>query len=278
MARTTLDPRHLPRSRRRRHRSSNASELLPSGPRFGTACGITLVELLVVIAVISILISILMPALTRVRAQAQGIQCASNLRQLAIIFHVYSVDNRGCPPMANIPFNTVPTSEWMLLIAPYLKVPATDVSLNTGLATWAPKRLRILQCSSTFNVNTLFGNCSYGPNSFFTTKRNNDEVRSTQPGWWLTAPIDGPVRLTDQRAGRRSTEFILAGESVATNQLVPSWNSLRLYNSLHGKMRNFVFLDGHVEGSKPTVQYVLYILNNGAITMGRNNNGTHGEP
>src|SRR6476620_6335224 len=56
--------------------------------------GFTLVELLVVIGIIALLISILMPALTRARDQAIRVQCMNNVRQLLIGCHMYVNDNK----------------------------------------------------------------------------------------------------------------------------------------------------------------------------------------
>lgn len=57
--------------------------------------GFTLIELLVVIAIIALLLSILMPALQRVRRQARGVACKSNLHQWGLIFALYTQDNDG---------------------------------------------------------------------------------------------------------------------------------------------------------------------------------------
>jgi prepilin-type N-terminal cleavage/methylation domain-containing protein/prepilin-type processing-associated H-X9-DG protein len=57
----------------------------------------TLVELLVVLAIIALLIALLFPSLRRAREQANGVKCLSNLRQLGMAFIMYTNDYKRFP-------------------------------------------------------------------------------------------------------------------------------------------------------------------------------------
>jgi prepilin-type N-terminal cleavage/methylation domain-containing protein len=63
--------------------------------RRGLVRGFTLIELLVVIAIIALLMAILMPALQRIKKQAQAVACQSNLRQWGLYFSMYTDENNG---------------------------------------------------------------------------------------------------------------------------------------------------------------------------------------
>jgi prepilin-type N-terminal cleavage/methylation domain-containing protein/prepilin-type processing-associated H-X9-DG protein len=79
----------------------------PSGGAPGTGgrttgkSGFSLLELLVVVAIMVILAGLLLPVLARAKARAKRIQCISNLRQIGIAAQMYTVDNSGLYPFAD---------------------------------------------------------------------------------------------------------------------------------------------------------------------------------
>jgi len=64
--------------------------------------GFTLIELLVVISIISLLISILMPSLSRARGQAKSVHCLARLKEFGNALAAYD----------NMPGGTLPPAQW----------------------------------------------------------------------------------------------------------------------------------------------------------------------
>lgn len=151
--------------------------------------GFTLVELLVVMAIIATLITILLPVIVGARANVRTLQCASNMRQLTTGLINYSTNFKGhFPPYVTSPYNSV----WYN---------------DECIGRYLPNRTLVQGL-------TAIG----GP--VFTCPEDDRSVRSYSMNLWATSVTSdtaalGPApkgRLWRSSVYRRSTQIILVAE------------------------------------------------------------------
>ena len=116
-------------------------ELLPSGERVEGVCvggsrSFTLVELLVVLAIISVLAGLLLPVISKAKEAGRATACLSNLRQIGIALQLYVQDNNNrLPVMRDKSFDTN--------APPTNALPGPDVTLSNYLGA-----VKVLGCPS----------------------------------------------------------------------------------------------------------------------------------
>jgi prepilin-type N-terminal cleavage/methylation domain-containing protein len=79
----------------------------------------SLIEMLVVMAVIALLIGLLLPAVQRVREAASRISCANNLHQIGLAMRTYETVYKTLPPARK----SEQGATWAVLILPYMEEP-----------------------------------------------------------------------------------------------------------------------------------------------------------
>ena len=114
----------------------------------------TLVELLVVISIMSLLMAILMPALAKARQHSKNVVCLSNLRQMAILAHIYATSNDDYYPLAytatSLDFTTMTSVQrcWDFTTVHDWSTSSAAVTVKPGILWEANGQMEIYQCPS----------------------------------------------------------------------------------------------------------------------------------
>ncbi len=193
----------------------------------------TLIELLIVLAIIAILIGLLLPAVQKVRESAARGQCMNNLKQMGLALHNYHDVQQGFPPgyLATLPYvdgatDTAPGWSWATFILPHLEQENLyrqfrldqPVQNSPAIATWVkaylcPSDLYSLQA---FSVLDGFGNpiCRATPTSYAACC-GSDASDTTAPTGLGVLYRNSRTRITDITDGTSQT--ILVGERAWSN-------------------------------------------------------------
>jgi prepilin-type N-terminal cleavage/methylation domain-containing protein/prepilin-type processing-associated H-X9-DG protein len=147
--------------------------------------GFTLIELLVVISVITLLMALLFPALSRARKQAQAAVCQSNLHQWGIFFAMQAPEDG----FLNIDYvlkwmndpNRITARAYMLCPSARHPFPGDPVGYGGTFNAWQSTRYR---------DETEYGARSYGRNSWLSHPSSDWSVRNTKGAGQVPAYFD----------------------------------------------------------------------------------------
>ena len=153
--------------------------------------GFTLVELLTVMAIISILAALLLPAVNKARAEARVVQCKSNLRQIGLALVNYSSYFNGWMPVEGDAYDS--TNQGQIATNKIWDGKTIyDDPFNTQLHYRGLGVLTILQNKFLGDINLLFcadtGSLDVGRELAYIQKRTIDELSSCS---YIYRQLDG---------------------------------------------------------------------------------------
>ena len=196
--------------------------------------GFSLVELLVVIGIIAVLVGLLMPALSRARAQAISLQCKSNLRQVGILLQSYANNYRG----------------WVYPVGP--KNPITGVYSTLGYEPFLPdhgqsKRWPLFVEFEPRVWNPPLLLC---PADFEPTEEHSYVLNKHLADYYIKMHTSRSGRLT-------ASEIVLMGEKVTSqvDYYMDSGDFDRIVEPFRHGVKlgsNYLYLDGHVTINPPS--------------------------
>ncbi len=201
----------------------------------------TLIELLVVISIISLLIAILLPALSSARRAARNTQCLSNQRQTGILFATYMTDSRAVFPWHR---DVNDTNEW------FWYETISRQSDATSLPMYCPED----QLTSGSVRATPGGNISYGYNYILAGEFG------THWSWFSAASqaqfgLPNPTRMEDLK---KPTQTVITADSGINNNGI-GWFVIRPWHDLgngyaqarhQGGTCNILWADFHASSAK----------------------------
>ena len=248
----------------------------------------TLIELLIVIAIIAILAGMLLPALNAAREKARGIFCAGSLKQFGLSFHNYTDSNNGYYPWLPNSNQGLQIWYWRHLMMRSGDLPFKTYKAPNGVTT----RREISLCPKR-SINPGSGNNM--PGTSFNLDFNNSYLINAVTGYangyygfglLESYPGSNGCKTTAVRQPSAFGILVEKGDfkefgreflSATTFGTERNWhNPIKPVTTtgddsivdmaLHGGTANYLFADGHVTAMKFTaVKWDLFRLRESSI-------------
>jgi len=225
--------------------------------------GFTLIELMVVVAIIAVLAGLLLPAIASIRDMAIRTTCGSNLRQQGQIFMVYAADNKGRLPM---PLRISPARGWSHTLSVDYgtgkeTVTAADNDRTSGDGVFIePNSVRPAKRPiTTYRYYTGYGMHTHLPPSVIGVDPANPRpvpaVEITQEINPVLSMIAEPS-LTPLVTDTTGAIFFSWGLPLLKQADTWYWQSMIGYS--HRSKANILYVDGRVEAQSYTQAYATW--------------------
>ena len=197
------------------------------GPVSSPACAFTLLELLVVLAILGVLVGLLLPALARARKRAHAVMCSGQLRQLGLAVHLYAEDHEDQFPRSQHSAFAHRQQPWGIALAPYL---------GSSRQTWTQLVTSLYHCPSDRRSRPW----SYGLNVYFELGPEDDYEGKPQT-WRRISFVPRPAQT-----------ILFAENASDVDHLMPNyWNrpedAIDVASRRHAGRAHYLFVDGHAE-------------------------------